>query len=282
MIRLYTRRLWINRVNMSMAVLTTIIGVFIVGWILWTTLHYGWNAVHPHIFTQDTPPPGSSGGGLRNAFVGSLILLAIAVVIGTPVGVLAGTWLGEFAAKNRLGVIVRFLNDILLSAPSIVIGLFVYAILVNPAGHFSAFSGGVALALILIPVIVRTTDETLRLIPNSLREAAIALGASYWKVVAKITWRAASTGILTGVILGTARISGETAPLLFTALNNQYYSSNIWHPIANLPIVIFQFAMSPYSNWQQMAWVGAFVAIVFILVLSIGARALFKRSHLLE
>ncbi|WP_298292403.1 phosphate ABC transporter permease PstA [Thiomonas sp.] len=275
---LYTKRQLINLVNMTIAVLMTLFGIFWVVWILWTTLRYGLPAINLHLFTQDTPPPGSEGGGLRNAFVGSLILLAIAVVIGTPIGVLAGTWLGEFAVKHKLGAIVRFLNDILLSAPSIVIGLFAYAILVDPLGHFSAFSGGVALALILIPVVVRTTDEMLRLVPGSLREAAIALGTPYWKMVTKITWKAASTGILTGIILGVARISGETAPLLFTALNNQYYSNDLWHPIANLPVVIFQFAMSPYANWQQMAWAGAFIAVVFILALSLGSRWLINRG----
>jgi len=278
MMSLYTKRQLINLINMTIAVLMTLFGVFWVVWILWTTLRYGLPAINLHLFTQDTPPPGAEGGGLRNAFVGSLILLAIAVVIGTPIGVLAGTWLGEFAVKHKLGAIVRFLNDILLSAPSIVIGLFAYAILVDPLGHFSAFSGGVALALILIPVVVRTTDEMLRLVPGSLREAAIALGTPYWKMVTKITWKAASTGILTGIILGVARISGETAPLLFTALNNQYYSSDLWHPIANLPVVIFQFAMSPYANWQQMAWAGAFIAVVFILALSLGSRWLINRN----
>jgi phosphate transport system permease protein len=278
MMSLYTKRQLINLVNMTIAVLMTLFGIFWVVWILWTTLRYGLPAINLHLFTQDTPPPGSEGGGLRNAFVGSLILLAIAVVIGTPIGVLAGTWLGEFAVKHKLGAIVRFLNDILLSAPSIVIGLFAYAILVDPLGHFSAFSGGVALALILIPVVVRTTDEMLRLVPGSLREAAIALGTPYWKMVTKITWKAASTGILTGIILGVARISGETAPLLFTALNNQYYSNDLWHPIANLPVVIFQFAMSPYANWQQMAWAGAFIAVVFILASSLGSRWLINRG----
>lgn len=278
MMSLYARRQLINWINMTIAVLMTIFGVFWVVWILWTTLRYGLPALNLQLFTQDTPPPGGTGGGLRNAFVGSLLLLMIAVAIGTPIGVLAGTWLGEFAVKHKLGAIVRFLNDILLSAPSIVIGLFAYAILVDPLGHFSAFSGGVALALILIPVVVRTTDEMLRLVPGSLREAAIALGTPYWKMVTKITWKAASTGILTGVILGIARISGETAPLLFTALNNQYFSLDLSHPMANLPIVIFQFAMSPYANWQQMAWAGALVAVVFILLLSFGSRWLLNRG----
>lgn len=278
MISLYTRRQIINWFNMTVAVLMTIFGVFWVLWILWTTLRYGLPAINMQLFTQDTPPPGGEGGGLRNAFVGSLILLGIAVAIGTPIGVLAGTWLGEFAVKHRLGAVVRFLNDILLSAPSIVVGLFAYAILVDPLNHFSAVSGGVALALILIPVVVRTTDEMLRLVPGSLREAAIALGTPYWKLVTMITWKAASTGILTGLILGVARISGETAPLLFTALNNQFFSTDLWHPIANLPIVIFQFAMSPYANWQQMAWAGALIAVVFILLLSLGSRWLLNRG----
>jgi phosphate transport system permease protein len=278
MMSLYTRRQLINKINMIIAVLMTAFGIFWVIWILWTTVRYGLPALNLHLFTQDTPPPGAEGGGLRNAFIGSFVILGIAVIIGTPIGILAGTWLGEFAAKRKLGGVVRFLNDILLSAPSIVVGLFAYAILVDPLGHFSAFSGGVALALILIPVVVRTTDEMLRLVPGSLREAAIALGTPYWKMVTKITWKAASTGILTGVILGVARISGETAPLLFTALNNQYFSSDVWHPMANLPVVIFQFAMSPYANWQQMAWAGAFVAVVFILILSLGSRWLISRG----
>jgi phosphate transport system permease protein len=278
MIPLRSRRRAINAFNLTMAVLTTVFGVFWLVWILWTTLDHGISAIHLSLFTQDTPPPGDIGGGLRNAFVGSLMLLGIAFVIGVPIGVLAGTWLAEFAARHKLGAVVRFLNDILLSAPSIVIGLFTYAIVVDPTGHFSAFSGGVALALILIPVVVRTTDEMLRLVPGALREAAIALGTPYWKLVMRITWKAAASGILTGVLLGIARISGETAPLLFTALNNQYWSTDIGHPIANLPVVIFQFAMSPYANWQKMAWAGAFVAVVFILLLSIFSRLILRRG----
>lgn len=274
----YAMRRAVNLANMTLAVLMTAFGVFWVVWILWTTLRYGLPSINLNLFTQDTPPPGAEGGGLRNAFVGSLMLLGVAVAVGTPIGVLAGTWLGEFAVRHRLGAVVRFLNDILLSAPSIVIGLFAYAILVDPVGHFSALSGGVALALILIPVVVRTTDEMLRLVPGSLREAAIALGTPYWKIITYITWKSASTGILTGIILGIARISGETAPLLFTALNNQYFSADITHPMANLPVVVFQFAMSPYENWQHMAWAGAFVAVVFILLLSFGSRLLLARS----
>ena len=279
MISRYNRRRLVNVFNLTMAVLATFFGVFWLVWILWTTMRFGAGAVNLALFTQDTPAPGASGGGLRNAFVGSLILLGMAVVIGAPVGVLAGTWLAEFAARRKLGTAVRFLNDILLSAPSIVIGLFAYAIIVDPTGRFSAYSGGVALALILIPVVVRTTDEMLRLVPGSLREAAIALGTPYWKLVTRITWKAASSGILTGVLLGIARISGETAPLLFTALNNQYWSTDLGHPIANLPVVIFQFAMSPYSNWQSMAWAGAFIAVAFILLLNLVARALLGRRN---
>ncbi len=278
MIPLRSRRRAINAFNLTMAVLTTVFGVFWLVWILWTTLSHGIGALHLSLFTQDTPPPGGEGGGLRNAFVGSLILLALAVAIGTPIGVLAGTWLAEFAARRRLGSVIRFLNDILLSAPSIVIGLFTYAIVVDPGGHFSAFAGGVALALILIPVVVRTTDEMLRLVPGALREAAIALGTPYWKLVMRITWKAAASGILTGVLLGIARISGETAPLLFTALNNQFWSTDLARPIANLPVVIFQFAMSPYDNWQKMAWAGAFEAMAFILLLSVFSRLLLRRG----
>ncbi len=279
MISRYRRRRLLNAFNLTMAVLATVFGVFWLVWILWTTIRFGAGAVNVALFTQDTPAPGASGGGLRNAFVGSLILLGMAVAIGAPVGVLAGTWLAEFAARRRLGAVVRFLNDILLSAPSIVIGLFAYAIIVDPSGRFSAYSGGVALALILIPVVVRTTDEMLRLVPGSLREAAIALGTPYWKLVTRITWKAAASGILTGILLGIARISGETAPLLFTALNNQYWSTDLGHPIANLPVVIFQFAMSPYSNWQSMAWAGAFIAVAFILLLNLAARMLLGRRR---
>ena len=277
MISHYNRRRLINVFNLTMAVLATVFGVFWLIWILWTTIRFGAGAVNLALFTRDTPAPGASGGGLRNAFVGSLILLGMAVAIGAPVGVLAGTWLAEFAARRRLGAVVRFLNDILLSAPSIVIGLFAYAIIVDPTGRFSAYSGSFALALILIPVVVRTTDEMLRLVPGSLREAAIALGTPYWKLITRITWKAASSGILTGILLGIARISGETAPLLFTALNNQYWSVSLGHPIANLPVVIFQFAMSPYSNWQSMAWAGALIAVVFILLLNLVARMLLGR-----
>jgi phosphate ABC transporter membrane protein 2, PhoT family (TC 3.A.1.7.1) len=215
---------------------------------------------------------------MRNAFVGSLILLGMALAIGVPVGLLAGTWLAEFGGRSRTANAVRFLNDIMLSAPSIEIGLFTYAIMVDPMGHFSALSGSVALAVLMIPIVVRTTDEMLGLVSADMREAAVALGAPVWKVVTLITWKAARSGILTGIIIATARISGETAPLLFTALNNQFFSTNINQPMANLPVVIFQFAMSPYDNWQKMAWAGVLVAILFILLLSLLSRFLLRQS----
>lgn len=276
MISLYQRRRFWNIFNMSMATLATLFGLFWLVWILWTTLSYGFSALHPALFTENTPPPGVDSGGLKNAFVGSLILIGLAVLIGAPLGILAGTWLGEFAVQRRLGFVVRFFNDILLSAPSIVIGLFVYAIVVHPLGQFSAISGAIALALIMIPVVVRTTDEMLRLVPATLREAAIALGVPYWRLITQITWRAAGAGILTGVLLATARISGETAPLLFTALNNQFYSTSLDRPIANLPVVIFQFAMSPYQNWQAMGWAGALIATLAVLTLSVVSRLIIK------
>ncbi len=276
MISLYQRRRFWNIFNMSMATLATLFGLFWLVWILWTTLSYGLSALHPALFTENTPPPGVDSGGLKNAFVGSLILIGLAVLIGAPLGILAGTWLGEFAVQRRLGFVVRFFNDILLSAPSIVIGLFVYAIIVRPLGQFSAISGAIALALIMIPVVVRTTDEMLQLVPATLREAAIALGVPYWRLITQITWRAAGAGILTGVLLATARISGETAPLLFTALNNQFYSTSLDRPIANLPVVIFQFAMSPYQNWQAMGWAGALIATLAVLTLSVVSRLIIK------
>ena len=276
MISLYQRRRFWNIFNMGMATLATLFGLFWLVWILWTTLSYGFSALHPALFTENTPPPGVDSGGLKNAFVGSLILIGLAVLIGAPLGILAGTWLGEFAVQRRLGFVVRFFNDILLSAPSIVIGLFVYAIIVHPLGQFSAISGAIALALIMIPVVVRTTDEMLQLVPATLREAAIALGVPYWRLITQITWRAAGAGILTGVLLATARISGETAPLLFTALNNQFYSTSLDRPIANLPVVIFQFAMSPYQNWQAMGWAGALIATLAVLTLSVVSRLIIK------
>ena len=250
----------------------TLIGVFFLFWIIWTTLRFGIAGMHWSLFTQDTPPPGTDSYGLRNAFVGSLILLGMSLLIGVPVGLMAGTWLAEYGFKSRTANFVRFINDIMLSAPSIEIGLFAYAIVVAPTGHFSAFAGSVALAVLMIPIIVRTTDEMLSLVGNDMREAAIALGAAHSVVVTKITWRAARAGILTGVLIGLARITGETAPLLFTALNDQFFSTDLTRPIANVPMVIYQFALSPYENWQQMAWAGAFITVAFVLLLSLLAR----------
>lgn len=252
--------------------LATVIGVFFLFWIIWTTLKYGIAGMHWSLFTQDTPPPGTDSYGLRNAFVGSLELMAVSMGIGVPVGMMAGTWLAEYGFKSRIANAVRFINDIMLSAPSIEIGLFAYAIVVAPTGHFSGISGSVALAVLMSPIIVRTTDEMLSLVGADMREAAIALGAPKSVVISKITWKAARAGILTGVLIGLARITGETAPLLFTALNNQFFSTSMFRPIANIPIVIFQFALSPYTNWQQMAWAAAFITVVFVLVLSIAAR----------
>ena len=276
MISLYARRRAVNLVASTLMFVATAIGLFFLAWILWTTLKLGLHAMHWDLFVKDTPAPGTDGYGLRNAFVGSLILMVIALAIGVPVGLMAGTWLAEYGGRSRRANVVRFVNDIMLSAPSIEIGLFTYAILVAPMGHFSALSGGVALAILMIPIIVRTTDEMLRLVAGEMREAAIALGAPMWQVVTQVTWKAARAGILTGILIALARISGETAPLLFTALNNQFYSTDLRHPIANLPVVIFQFAMSPYDNWQQMAWAAAFIAITFILVLNVCSRLILK------
>lgn len=259
--------------------ISTLIGVLFLLWILATTLKLGVSAMHWDLFINDTPPPGTDGYGLRNAFVGSLFLLGISLVIGVPIGLMAGTWLAEYGFQSRIANTVRFINDMMLSAPSIEIGLFSYAIMVDPMGHFSAISGSVALSILMIPVIVRTTDEMLTLVGSDLREAALALGAPTWKVITQITWMSARSGILTGIIIALARVSGETAPLLFTALNNQYFSTDLGRPIANLPVVIFQFAMSPYQNWQQMAWAGAFITVMFVLVLSIGARWMLGRRQ---
>ncbi|HWB50773.1 MAG TPA: phosphate ABC transporter permease PstA [Stellaceae bacterium] len=269
--QLYARRRLGNYVVVGLSLAATGFGLLFLVFVLGTLLANGVGALSPTLFTQATPPPGSAGG-LMNAIFGSLVMTAIATLIGTPTGILAGTFLAEYAHNNKLGEFVRFINDILLSAPSIIIGLFVYAILVVPMGHFSAWAGSVALAIIMIPVIVRTTEDMLNLVPNALREAAAALGAPKWKVIVTVTYRSAVQGMLTGVLLAVARISGETAPLLFTALNNQFWSSNLDRPMANLPVVIFQFAMSPYADWQALAWAGALLITAAILVLNIGAR----------
>ena len=258
-----------------LAVAATLFGLFWLAWIVWTTLRNGLAAMTPALFTQMTPPPGETGG-LLNAFFGSAVMSLLGVALGAPIGILAGTFLAEFGRTPwaaRLGGGVRFVNDILLSAPSIVLGLFVYTLVVAPGGHFSALAGGIALALIVLPVVVRTTDEMLRLVPAQMREAALSLGVPQWKVTVQVLYRASLPGIATGILLALARISGETAPLLFTALNNQYWSTNLFAPMANVPVVIFQYAMSPYDTWHSLAWAGAFILTLFVLLVSLLARA---------
>jgi phosphate transport system permease protein len=268
---LYARRRMANGVVMTLATAATAFGLLWLVLVLWTLLANGIGALGPVLFTQMTPPPGSSGG-LLNAIFGSVLMTAIATLIATPAGILAGTFLAEYARDSRFGDVVRFANDILLSAPSIIIGLFVYEVMVVRVGHFSAWAGAVALAIIVVPVVVRTTEDMLRLVPDSLREAAAALGAPRWKIIVMIAYRAAVQGMLTGVLLAVARISGETAPLLFTALNNQFWSTDLNGPMASLPVVIFQFAMSPYADWQALAWGGALLITASILCLNIAAR----------
>jgi phosphate transport system permease protein len=270
---LYARRRLTNRIVIGLSMLATAFGLLWLALVLGTLLVNGVGAISVSMFAQTTPPPGSSGG-LANAIVGSLMMTAIATAIGTPTGILAGTFLAEYARNSKLGEVVRFINDILLSAPSIIVGLFVYELMVVRMGHFSAWAGSVALAIIMIPVIVRTTEDMLRLVPSALREAATALGAPKWRVIVTVAYRAAVQGMLTGVLLAVARISGETAPLLFTALNNQFWSANLNAPMANLPVVIFQFAMSPYADWQTLAWGGALLITASILILNICARML--------
>ena len=272
---LYRRRIFLNYFNLTISVLTTLFGLFWLVWLLWTLLSNGLQYVSLDVFTQMTPPPGSAGG-LLNAIVGSAIMTVLGVAIGAPVGVLAATYLSEFGRASRLAPIVRFVNDILLSAPSIIIGVFVFEIMVVNMGHFSGWAGSVALAFIVIPVVVRTTEDMLRLVPDTLREAAAALGAPQWKVIVRVVYRAARAGILTGVMLAIARISGETAPLLFTALNNQFWSTDMNQPMANLPYVIFQFAMSPYDDWHHLAWAGALLITFSILLLNIIARVVLR------
>ncbi len=261
----------------TFASLATAFGLLWLFWILWTTLSQGAAALTPALFTQMTPPPGSSGG-LLNAFYGSAVMILLALVIGTPIGVAAGTYLAEHGRYTRLAAIVSFINDILLSAPSIVIGLFVYELVVRTTGHFSALAGAIALAMILLPIVVRTTEESLRLVPDQMREAGFALGMPRWRVTSQILYKAARSAILTGILLAAARISGETAPLLFTALNNQFWSANLNAPLANVPVVIFQYAMSPYDKWHALAWAGAFVLTAFVLALNLVVRILGRRG----
>ena len=254
----------------------TLFGLVWLFWILWTTLQQGIGALNPALFTEMTPPPGSHGG-LLNAFYGSAMMIGLALLIGAPIGLAAGTYLAEHGRYSRLGSVVSFLNDILLSAPSIVVGLFVYEMVVVTMGHFSGYAGALALAMILLPVIVRTSDEALRLVPDQMREAAFALGIPRWKVTSQILYKAALSAIVTGILLGVARIAGETAPLLFTALSNQFWTSSLNEPLANLPVVIFQYAMSPYDEWHELAWAGAFMLTIFVLGLNIAVRLIVRR-----
>jgi phosphate transport system permease protein len=276
MTSLYSRRLFISRFNLVMSLVTMAFGLLFLAWILWTLFQAGFHALSPDLFTKMTPPPGSSGG-LLNAIAGSVLMATMGTLIGTPIGILAGIYLAEYGRRGWLAPVTRFINDILLSAPSIVIGLFIYEIYVFRVGHFSAWAGSFALALIVVPVVVRTTENMLKLVPDSLREAAAALGTPQWKMILMVTLRAVKAGIITGILLAVARISGETAPLLFTALNNQFWTSNLDAPMANLPVVIFQFAMSPYNDWQQLAWAGALLITLAVLLLNVLARTVFRQ-----
>jgi phosphate transport system permease protein len=273
---LYKKRRAANAVGLTFSMAAMVLGLVVLLWILFVLLSKGLAAVDLNMFIQDTPAPGSEGGGLRNAIVGSLMMLGLTVLVSTPIGILAGIYLAEYGDESRTAELTRFVTDIMLSAPSIVLGLFVYAILVAPMGHFSGFAGSLALSLIAVPVVVRTTENMLRLVPGSLREAAAALGAPRWKVSLMITLRAARSGVMTGLLLAIARVSGETAPLLFTALNNQFFSTNMDQPMANLPVVIFQFAMSPYDNWIRLAWGGALLITLAVLLINIVARVFFR------
>lgn len=271
---LYLRRRIINTIMMGLSLAATLIGLVWLLLILGMLVVKGGSALNLALFSQMTPPPGSADGGLLNAIFGSLAMSLMAMLIGLPVGLLAGTWLAEYGRKQPLAELVRFVNDVLLSAPSIIVGLFIYEVLVMRMGHFSAWAGACALAVIVVPVVVRTTEDMLRLVPDTIREAAAALGAPRWKVITLISYRAARSGLVTGGLLAFARISGETAPLLFTALNNQFWSTDLNAPMANLPVTIFQFALSPYEGWQQLAWAGSLLITIVILALNILARAL--------
>jgi phosphate transport system permease protein len=274
--QLYTKRRITSLLGLVFSMTAMAIGLAVLLWILYVLFANGLSALDANLLTSDTPAPGTEGGGLRNAIVGSLMIVGLTVLVSTPVGILAGVYLTEYGDESKTAELTRFVTDIMLSAPSIVLGLFVYAIAVATVGNFSGYAGSLALSLIAVPVIMRTTENMLRLVPGSLREAAFALGAPRWKVSTFITLRAAKSGVMTGLLLAVARISGETAPLLFTALNNQFFSTNMGAPMANLPVVIFQFAMSPYDNWVRLAWAGALLITLTVLVLNILARVFFR------
>ena len=275
---LYRRRRRANLIGTGLSMIAMVLGLVALTWILLVLLSNGIAALDLNMFTQDTPAPGTEGGGLRNAIVGSLMIVGLSVLLSTPIGILAGIYLTEYGDTSKTAEFTRFITDIMLSAPSIVLGLFVYAIAVATVGNFSGYAGSLALSLIAIPVVMRTTENMLRLVPGRLREAAFALGAPRWKVSTAVTLRAAKSGVITGVLLAVARISGETAPLLFTALNNQFFSTNMERPMANLPVVIFQFAMSPYDNWIRLAWGGALLITLAVLALNILARVFFREK----
>jgi phosphate transport system permease protein len=275
---LYRRRQIANSLGMATSLLAMALGITVLLWILLVLFSNGFAALDWDMLTKDTPAPGTDGGGLRNAIVGSLMMVGLSVLVATPVGILAGIYLTEYGDRSKTAELTRFVTDIMLSAPSIVIGLFVYAIAVATLGRFSGYAGSMALALIAVPVVMRTTENMLRLVPGSLREAAFALGAPRWKVSLSVTLRAAKSGVITGLLLAIARISGETAPLLFTALNNQFFSTDMSKPMANLPVVIYQFAMSPYDNWIRLAWGGALLVTLAVLVLNILARVFFREK----
>jgi len=273
----YRRRLLVNRINLAMSLAMMALGMLFLFWILGVLVANGFTALSPDLFTRSTPPPGSAGG-LANALYGSLLIVGSATFISTPIGILAGIYLAEFGRSGAFAETTRFINDMLLSAPSIILGLFVYTVYVVRVGHFSGWAGAFALALIAIPVVVRTTENMLRLVPNSLREAAIALGAPMWKVTLRVTLKAVRGGVITGVLLAVARMSGETAPLLFTALNNQFFNSDMNAPMANLPVVIFQFAMSPFDDWKALAWAAALLITLTVLAINIMARTIFRQT----
>ena len=273
----HTKRKLINKIALALSLLAMSFGLFWLAWILATILQLGIAGLSVAVFTQMTPPPGSAGG-LANAIFGSVVMVGIATLIGTPIGILAGVYLAEYGQRTLLGHVTRFINDILLSAPSIVIGLFIYAAVVVPMGNFSGFAGILALALLVIPVVIRTTENMLRLVPDSLREAAAALGAPKWIIIMRVTVRASQAGILTGILLAVARIAGETAPLLFTALSNQFWTTNLGEPMANLPVTIFRFAMSPFQDWQALAWAGVLLITAGVLTLNIIARVVFAQK----
>ncbi len=274
----YARRKWVNRLAIASSLAAIAFGLFWLAWILWETIRLGVGGIAMATFTQSTPPPNEVGG-LANALVGSGIMVALATFVGTPIGMMAGIYLAEYGTKSRVASVTRFVNDILLSAPSIVVGLFVYSVVVSRFKTFSGAAGVFALALIVIPVVIRTTENMLLLVPSALREAAYALGAPKWKVIIGVTLRAARAGVITGVLLALARISGETAPLLFTALSNQFFTANLGEPMASLPVTIFKFAMSPYENWQQLAWAGVLIITLVVLGLNILARVLSRQKY---